>query len=375
MRSIRWLTLALIFFVLGVVGCGEKPSPELFSTGYVRQKEVQVYSGIVGTVTRVCCDRGSQIEKGQILIETDDTQLRLILNAASARRNRIAAQIRKSRAESDSVALVTDPVELNRDRALLDMAQIGIEEAQDAVDRKVEMARKGSVPVDALPGVSDDIEGVQSYLDDTLAATQAAEQDLNDAEESSDEALKVLESELEESSVAEKLAENRLKQAKIKAPASGEISERHVEVGEVIFPERALFTICVPEEKWIDAYVTESGLAKIKKGSQVDITCLEAFPDRHFTGSIIWISSKAEFSPKSLQSGSQDSNLVFPIKISLPSNTPLRAGMAVKISLKEDKRVRSNQSRYSDPKIWKLYSCEGYFLCGTGGNHLWLSGT
>lgn len=349
MRSIRWLTSVLILFVVGVVGCGEKPAPELFSTGYVRQKEVQVYSGIVGTVTQVCCERGSQVEKGQVLIETDDTQLRLILNAASARRNRIAAQISKIRAEADSVSLVTDPVELNRDRALLDMAQIGIEAAQDAVDRKVEIARKGPVPVDALPGVSDDIEGVQSYLDDTLAATQAAEQNLHKAEESSDEALKVLESELEESTVAEKLAQNRLEQAKIKAPASGEISERHVEVGEVIFPERALFTICVPEEKWIDAYVTESGLARIKNGSPVDITCPEAFPNRHFTGSIIWISAKAEFSPKSLQSGSADSNLVFPIKISLPADTPLRAGMAVKICLKEDKHAGSNQSRHSDP--------------------------
>lgn len=342
MRSVRWLAVIMIFFAFGIVGCEEKPAPELFSTGYVREKEVQVYSGIVGTVTRVCCDRGNQIEKGQVMIETDDTQLRLILSGAAARRNRIAAQIRKNRNESDSVSLVTDPVELERDQLLLDMAQIGIEETQDAVDRKTEIARKAPVPVDSLPGVADDIEGVQSYLDDTLAATQAAEQELNEAEESSDEALKVLESELEESSVAEKLAENRLKQAKIRAPASGEISERHVEVGEVIFPERALFTICVPEEKWIDAYVTESGLAKIKQGCQVELTCPEAFPDRHFTGSIIWISGKAEFSPKSLQSGSQDSNLVFPIKISLPPDTPLRAGMAVKISLKEDGRARSN---------------------------------
>lgn len=341
MRSKRWLNLFLIFFVFGVTGCGEKSAPELFSTGYVRQKEVEVYSGIVGTVTSVCGDRGSRIVKGQVLVETDDTQLRLALNAASSRRNRISSQVRKNRSESKPVPLA-DQVELKKDQALLEMAQIGLEQTRDALDQKAELLRAGLVPVDSLPGVADDIEGARSYLDDTLAATQAAEQDLKEAEKSSAEALKVLESELEESTIAEKLAANRLKQAKILAPVSGEISERHVETGEVIFPERALFTICVPEEKWIDAYVTESGLARIQKGSQVEISCPEAFANRHFTGSIIWISPKAEFSPKSLQSGSQDSNLVFPIKISLPPDTPLRAGMSVKISLMEEKRARSN---------------------------------
>lgn len=342
MRGIRWLTPFLIFLVLGVAGCGEKPPPELFSTGYVRQKEVQVYSGIVGTVTHVCGERGSRIEEGEILVETDDTPLRLTLDAASSRRKRILAQIDKNRSESKPVPLVIDQVELKRDRALLEMAQIGLEQTRDALDQKAEMLRAGVVPLDSLPGVSDDLEKARSYLEDTLAVTQAAQQDLNKAEKSSQESLKVLESELEESTIAEKLAAYRLKQAKILAPVSGVISERHVETGEVIFPERALFTICVPGEKWIDAYVTESGLAEIHKGCQVKITCPGVFADRHFAGTIIWISDKAEFSPKSLQSGSPDSNLVFPVKISLPPNTPLRAGMSVKIVLMEEKRAGSN---------------------------------
>ena len=342
MRSIGWLTPLLIFFVFWTAGCGEEPTPELFSAGYVRQKEVEVYSGIIGTVTQVCCEQGSEIVEGQVLVETDDTQLRLALDAASSRRKRIAAQIEKSRSEAQPMSLVTDPVELERDRAVLEMAQIGLEQTRDALDQKAEMARAGLIPLDSVPGATDDINRARSMLDETLDVTQEAEQKLNEANQSSDEAWKVLESELAESTIAEKLANQRLKQAKILAPVSGEISERHIEIGEVIFPERALFTICVPEEKWIDAYIKESGLAQIQKGSKVSIKCPEAFPDRNFTGTIIWISNKAEFSPKSLQEGSPDSNLVFPIKIDLPPDTPLRAGMSVKISLTEDKSARSD---------------------------------
>lgn len=338
----RILTLfVILLFLFGVAGCEKKPTQELFSTGYVRQKELQVYSGIVGTVTRVCGERGSRVVKGQVLVETDDTQLRLALNAAAARRNRALAQIRDIQNESKPVPVV-DQVELEKNKALLEMAQIGLEQTRDALDRKAEMLRAGLVPLDSLPGVTEDINGAGTYLDDTLAVTQQAEQDLKEAGKSSDQALKVLESELQESTIAEQLARNRLQQAKILAPISGEISERHVETGEVIFPERALFTICVPEEKWIDAYVAESGLPKIRKGSKVIIRSPEAFGQRNFTGTIIWISSEAEFSAKSMQSGSEDSNLVFPIKISLPSNTPLKAGMSVNISLKEDKRARGN---------------------------------
>lgn len=342
MRSIGWLTPLLIFFVFWMAGCGEETAPELFSAGHVRQKEVEVYSGIIGTVTKVCCDQGSEIVEGQVLVETDDTQLRLALNVASSRRQRIAAQIEKSRSEAQPMPLVTDPVELERDRAVLEMAQIGLEQTRDALDQKAEMARAGLIPLDSVPGATDDLNRARSVLDETLDVTQEAEQKLNEANQSSDEAWKVLERELEESTITEKLANQRLKQAKILAPVSGEISERHIETGEVIFPERALFTICVPEEKWIDSYITESGLAQIEKGSKVRIKCPEAFPDRLFTGTIIWIADKAEFSPKSLQEGSPDSNLVFPVKIDLPPDNPLRAGMSVKISLTEDESVGSN---------------------------------
>ncbi|HEX3011632.1 MAG TPA: hypothetical protein VHQ70_06260, partial [Syntrophomonadaceae bacterium] len=212
MRKKRWLIFFLILFVFGAAGCGEKSAPELFSTGYVRQKEVEVYSGIVGTVTRVYGDRGSRIVQGQILVETDDTQLRLALNAASSRRNRTLNEIRKNRSESNSIPLV-DQVELKKDEALLEMAQIGLEQTRDTLDQKAELLRAGLVPVDSLPGVSDDIEGARSYLDNTLDVTQSAEQDLNKAEKSSDEALNVLESELQETTIAEKLAQSRLKQA------------------------------------------------------------------------------------------------------------------------------------------------------------------
>lgn len=342
MRGKGWLIPFLVLLTIGMVGCGEKPSPEIFSTGYVRQKEVEVYAGIVGTVTDVCFDRGSRIEEGQILLETDDTQLRLALEAASARRKRLLAQLEQYGSSSQPVPLIIDPAEMEKNKALLEMAQIGIEQARDTLDEKAEMLRAGMIPMDSLPGVTEDINRARTALDDTLEVIQATEQKLNEAAKPADGARKVLERELEESTIAERLAEYRVKQAKIPAPVSGEISARHIEVGEVIFPERALFTIAVPEEKWIDTYVAESGLGLIRVGSQVTILCPEAFGDQHFTGTITWIADEAEFSPKSLQSGSPDSNLVFPVVIGLPPDTPLKAGMSVKISLMEDKGDRSN---------------------------------
>lgn len=342
MRGRGWLIPFLLFLVMGIAGCGEKPAPELFSTGYVRQKEVEVYAGIVGTVTKVCFERGSHVKEGQVLLETDDTHLRLALEAASARRQRLLAQLEQYGKGTQPAPLIIDPAEMEKNKALLEMAQIGIEQARDTLDEKAELLRSGMIPVDSLPGVTEDINRARSALDDTLEVIQTTEQKLNEAVQPADGVREVLERELEESTIAERLAEYRVKQAKILAPVSGEISARHIEVGEVIFPERALFTISVPEEKWIDTYVAESGLGKIRRGSQVIIKCPEAFGDQHFTGTITWIADEAEFSPKSLQSGSPDSNLVFPVVIGLPPDTPLRAGMSVKISLMEEKGDRSN---------------------------------
>ena len=104
MRSIGWLTPLLIFSVFWTAGCGEEPAPELFSAGYVRQREVEVYSGIIGTVTKVCCEQGSEIEEGQVLVETDDTHLRLALDAASSRRNNCSSNRKSRRSSADVIS-------------------------------------------------------------------------------------------------------------------------------------------------------------------------------------------------------------------------------------------------------------------------------
>ncbi len=100
----------------------------------------------------------------------------------------------------------------------------------------------------------------------------------------------------------------------LRAPFSGVLAVREAELGEFAGPGVAIFTLDDLDHVWLRAYVNEPDLGKIRLGEPAEITT-DAYPDRRFLGHIGFISSQAEFTPKTVQTHAQRITLVYRVRI------------------------------------------------------------
>ncbi len=122
-----------------------------------------------------------------------------------------------------------------------------------------------------------------------------------------------------------KEAMERLRQARLQlsyteltAPMDGVVFTRSAEPGEFLNPATPVITLGDLARPWLRAFVNETDLGRIKLKDKVIVTT-DSFTDKRFEGVITYISSQAEFTPKSVQTFDERVKLMYKIKISLPN--------------------------------------------------------
>ncbi|MCX7881704.1 MAG: efflux RND transporter periplasmic adaptor subunit [Brevinematales bacterium] len=113
----------------------------------------------------------------------------------------------------------------------------------------------------------------------------------------------------------------------IRAPIDGYIVSRNLHPGEIAFPGSAILTLADLTHCWIKIYIPETKLGLVKIGQRAEIS-VDSFPNKKYEGKVIYISPKAEFTPKTVQTKEERVKLMFAIKIELPNpHLELKAGM------------------------------------------------
>lgn len=121
---------------------------------------------------------------------------------------------------------------------------------------------------------------------------------------------------------------DQLKRADIVNPINGTVLTKYAEAGELTSAGKALYKIADLGEMKLRAYVTGDQLSQIKLGQQVKVL-VDAGKDKYkeLVGTISWISDKAEFTPKTIQTKEERANLVYAIKINVKNDGYLKIGM------------------------------------------------
>jgi HlyD family secretion protein len=124
-----------------------------------------------------------------------------------------------------------------------------------------------------------------------------------------------------------RLAKITLDYTVLRAPFSGVILVRNAELGEAVQPGTPIVTLADLDHVWLRAYVNEIDLGKVAWGQPATVTA-DTWPGRHYAGRISFISSEAEFTPKSVESHAERVTLVYRIKIDVDnSQHQLKPGM------------------------------------------------
>ncbi len=124
-----------------------------------------------------------------------------------------------------------------------------------------------------------------------------------------------------------KLAKQQLSYTELIAPMDGVVLSTSAEAGEYLNPAAPVLTIGRTSKPWLRAYIHEKDLAKVHLGEKVTITT-DSYPDKKYPGILTYLSSQAEFTPKTVQTFEERVKLMYRIKVSLENNEgDLKPGM------------------------------------------------
>jgi HlyD family secretion protein len=146
-------------------------------------------------------------------------------------------------------------------------------------------------------------------------------------------AFDVATSQLELTRAALRTAEVRLRDSVIVSPLSGVVLRKYVEEGETVSAGTPVFTIGDLDDPWIKVYVKEDKLGLVKLGQKAEVS-VDTFPSKKYEGTITFISSEAEFTPKNVQTREERVKLVFGVKVSVKNqNNELKPGMPADVRI------------------------------------------
>jgi len=140
-------------------------------------------------------------------------------------------------------------------------------------------------------------------------------------------------SQLQLSQASLRTADVKLKDSVIYAPLSGVVLRKNIEEGETVGASTMVFTLGDLENPWIKVYVKEDRLGFVKLGQRAEVKT-DTYPGKVYEGTVTYISSEAEFTPKNVQTREERVKLVFGVKVSVKNvNNELKPGMPADVKI------------------------------------------
>jgi multidrug resistance efflux pump len=127
----------------------------------------------------------------------------------------------------------------------------------------------------------------------------------------------------------QQLTNAQMARMELRAPLGGVIQKQIAHRGEYVAPGAPILTVADPTDLKLTLYVLEADLGQVRVGQNVSIHA-DAFPDRVFVGSVRTIATRAEFTPRNVQTQKDRQNLVFGVTVHVPNpDGALKAGLPV----------------------------------------------
>lgn len=265
------------------------------ATGTFEAREVIVSSGIAGKILQLQAEEGSSLEANSIAGMVDTTQLYL-------KKKQLQAQI--------SAVLSKQP-EVSTQLA--------------AIQEQIKTANTEKVRVQNLlsAGVA-----TQKQLDDLNNQIAVLEKQLDAQRSSLEITSHSIYEEVNPLTIQIAQIDDQLLQARIINPLKGTVLTKYAESGEYTTPGKAIYKIADLNDMTLRAYITGDQLAQVKLGQKVTVNIDNGDGSmKSMEGSIYWISDKAEFTPKSIQTKDERANLVYAIKIRVNNDGSAKIGM------------------------------------------------
>ena len=269
----------------------------LVSGNIEAHQSVLGFKTVQSRIVELPFDEGQWVDAGTLIARLDDSDYRqqVAINEAALD----VAQRQLAAAEQNLTAA----------RQTVESDVADLEFRQQEYDRAAQLLQKGSGTVEQRD---------QTYA--TLRQSTAAHE--------RDQALRnAAERQVELATASIRSAQETLKMSQIvlgytvlNAPFSGVIEVRQAELGEIMVPGTPVVTLADLDHVWLRAYINETDIGKVRYGQIATVTT-DTYPGKKYTGRVSFISSNAEFTPKTVETHAERVTLVYRIRIDIDNRS------------------------------------------------------
>jgi len=310
MNKKKMVIAAILVSVLGTLALwrlgpwsGRRDGGSVLASGTVDATEVVVSFRVAGILRDRPVEEGSRVKVGDLLGSLDDREATARLHQAEAAEQ--AAQARLKDLQSGY-----RPQEIAEARAQVELARTNLMNLEVESQRSETLFGGGAI-------------SRQRRDKDTTMAAVAVEQ-----HRAAQERLKLLQSgyrpatiqaaraQLGEAQAAVEAARVLLEDLRVTTPVEGLVTRTHAERGETLGAGRPVATVTDISKPWVRVYIPENLIGRIRVGASARIK-VDTFPGREFAGRVSYVSSKAEFTPKNVQTQEERVKLVFAVNVAM----------------------------------------------------------
>ena len=328
--------LLLAIGALMAASCG-KDKQDYDATGTFEATEITVSAESAGQLKSFNISEGQVLNNGVTVGQIDARQLTLKRNQLATNNEQLAAthgQLAANKRQLAANKQATSSRQLDLKKQVAAIRQ-QIMNQQRERQRFTELLKDGAVARKQV----DDIDYQLQVLKKQLAATeeQIASQNASLADQNKGITAQMEGIDAQQAVVNAQQAGVRSQQAQIddqiahtfiKSPITGTVLEKYAEAGEFVALGKPLFKVANMKRMFIRAYITSEQLKNIKLGQKVKVMAdYGKGQKKAYNGVITWISSRSEFTPKTIVTDDERADLVYAIKIQFQNDGYVKIGM------------------------------------------------
>ena len=288
----------ILFFPLILITSCHNNNDRSDAYGNFEATTVTVSAQGQGEVRSFLPDEGSKLKEGQQVGLIDTFSLYL-------KKKQLIAQKAVVHSNSSSI-----------------LSQIKVQEEQMAVLKKQQ---------NRIKKMFGDSAATQQQLDDINGKVDVLEAQMESVKAQNDAALR----QLEVINTQVQQINDQISKCKIINPINGTVLEKYIEPGELAVPGKALYKIADLDEMELKVYVSGAQLPSVKIGEPVTVIFdKNAEENQQLPGTISWIASEFEFTPKIIQTKEERVNMVYAVKVRVKNDGRLKIGMPGEIKFK-----------------------------------------
>ena len=296
--------------------------------GRIEGDRVTIAPKIAGRVVELLAREGDLVTAGQVLLRLDDRAVQARLEQARAALQTLQAQLAAQQAGlvvlRGETALAIGAARNRVAAAEADARRAAAAHGQDERDhaRATDLSAQGFIGPQALERTSLALKQSAGQRDAASALLEQSRQLLRDAElgpqrvHAREAELAVSRARVQEAAAAVAEAESVLDDMVVRAPTAGTVTRRFVSVGEVVAAGAPLLDLVDLGQLYLKGYLPEPQIGRVRLGMPARIH-VDAFPGDGFNATLRYVASRAEFTPKEVQTVDERVKLVYELRLYL----------------------------------------------------------